>query len=55
LPVLLTSGYSQALVAADSQFDILRKPFEMSALEGAIDRVFEKMRGAAPLKRARAV
>jgi CheY-like chemotaxis protein len=44
LPVLLTSGYSEAALAADGQFDILRKPFEMSALERAIDRVVGKAR-----------
>jgi PAS domain S-box-containing protein len=36
LPVLLTSGYSDAAQAADGRFDILRKPFELTALERAI-------------------
>ena len=36
IPVLLTSGYSEAARAADGRFDILRKPFELSALERAI-------------------
>jgi PAS domain S-box-containing protein len=36
VPVLLTSGYSEAGQAADSRFDILRKPFELTALEDAI-------------------
>jgi CheY-like chemotaxis protein len=36
IPVLLTSGYSDAAQAADGQFEILRKPFELSALENAI-------------------
>ncbi len=36
LPVLLTSGYSDAAQAADGRFDILRKPFELAALERAI-------------------
>ena len=44
LPVLLTSGYSQAAMAADGHFDILRKPFEMSALENAIDQALDKVR-----------
>jgi DNA-binding NtrC family response regulator len=37
IPVLLTSGFSDAAQAADGRFDILRKPFELSALEHAID------------------
>jgi PAS domain S-box-containing protein len=37
IPVLLTSGYSDAAQAADGQFEILRKPFELSALERAIE------------------
>ena len=37
IPVLLTSGFSDAAQAADGRFDILRKPFELSALERAID------------------
>jgi PAS domain S-box-containing protein len=39
LPVLLTSGFSDAAKAADGRFDILRKPFEMSVLERAIQQV----------------
>jgi CheY-like chemotaxis protein len=41
LPVLLTSGFSDAAQAADGRFDILRKPFELSALERAIDIVLK--------------
>jgi len=37
IPVLLTSGFSDAARAADGRFDILRKPFELSALEQAIE------------------
>ena len=37
IPVLLTSGFSDAAQAADGRFDILRKPFELSALEHAIE------------------
>ena len=37
IPVLLTSGFSDAAEAADGRFDILRKPFELSALERAFD------------------
>jgi len=36
LPVLLTSGYSDVAQSADSRFDILRKPFDLAALERAI-------------------
>jgi CheY-like chemotaxis protein len=39
LPVLLTSGFSDAAQAADGRFDILRKPFELSLLERAIEQV----------------
>ena len=39
MPILLTSGFYDAAPAADSRFDILRKPFELSALERAIDQV----------------
>jgi PAS domain S-box-containing protein len=39
LPVLLTSGFSDAAQAADGRFDILRKPFEISVLEQAIEQV----------------
>ncbi len=37
VPVLLTSGFSDAARAADGRFDILRKPFELTALERAIE------------------
>jgi hypothetical protein len=36
--VLLTSGFSDAAQAADGRFNILRKPFELSALERAIEQ-----------------
>jgi DNA-binding NtrC family response regulator len=39
IPVLLTSGFSEAAQAADGRFDILRKPFELAALERAIEDV----------------
>lgn len=42
LPVLLTSGFSEAAQAADGRFDILRKPFELSALERAINIVLKR-------------
>jgi CheY-like chemotaxis protein len=38
-PVLLISGYSDALQAAEAEFAVLRKPFDLDALEQAIRRV----------------
>jgi PAS domain S-box-containing protein len=51
IPVLLTSGYSDAAQMADGRFDILRKPFELSALERAIEAVMGERRAK---RRARA-
>ena len=45
IPVLLTSGYSDAVQLADGRFNILRKPFEISTLEHAIDTVMNERRG----------
>ena len=45
LPVLLTSGFSDAAQAADGRFDILRKPFELSVLQRAIEEVIGDARG----------
>jgi CheY-like chemotaxis protein len=52
IPVLLTSGYSDAANLADGRFHILRKPFEFSALERAVEAVLNERRGR---RRARAV
>jgi DNA-binding NtrC family response regulator len=38
MPVLLTSGYSDVAQAADGRFEILGKPFELSALERTIEQ-----------------
>jgi PAS domain S-box-containing protein len=46
IPVLLASGFSDAAQAADGRFDILRKPFELSALERAIENVRSAQAGA---------
>ena len=46
MPVLLTSGYSDALQSADGRYDILRKPFEMGALERAIEQAIGRRRGS---------
>ena len=44
IPILLTSGYSDAAQMADGRFDILRKPFELSALERVVNRVLKRGR-----------
>ncbi len=44
LPVLLTSGYSDVAQTAASQFRILRKPFQLHALEKAIREALEHAR-----------
>jgi PAS domain S-box-containing protein len=36
IPILLTSGYNDAAQAAESDFTILRKPYDISALERAV-------------------
>ncbi len=48
IPVLLTSGFSDAARAADGRFDILRKPFELSALERAIETAMKTSGYAKP-------
>ena len=42
IPVLLTSGYSDVVQTAESQFAILRKPFQLPALEKAIREALEQ-------------
>ncbi len=39
LPILLTSGYSNAAEAAEKQFPLLRKPYQISALANAVGAV----------------
>ena len=41
IPVLLTSGYSDAVQTAGSQFPVLRKPFQLAALEKSIREALE--------------
>ncbi len=48
IPVLLTSGFSDAAQAADGRFDILRKPFELAALERAIEHAMNNGHGRRP-------
>jgi len=41
LPVLLTSGYSDAIQAAENRFAILRKPFQAATLEQALRKILQ--------------
>ena len=50
--MLLTSGFTDAAQAADGRFDILRKPFELSALERAIEQAIGNVSGERPKTRA---
>jgi hypothetical protein len=45
MPVLHTSGYSDVVQTAASQFRILRKPFQLSALEKSIREALEHAGG----------
>ena len=47
IPILLTSGYSDAAGAAEGHYDILHKPFELSALEHAIEMAIGSQRARA--------
>jgi PAS domain S-box-containing protein len=64
IPVLLTSGYSDVVQAAHARFTVLRKPFQLAALEKSLrealerggarddgDRVLQFPRGRAAAKR----
>ncbi len=42
MPVLLTTGYSEALQAGQGEFPVLRKPFEIPALERAVRRAMHR-------------
>jgi CheY-like chemotaxis protein len=42
IPVLLSSGYSDMVQAAESRFVILRKPFQLPALEKSIREALER-------------
>jgi CheY-like chemotaxis protein len=44
IPVLLTSGYSDVVQSAGSRFAILRKPFQLPALDKAIREALERGR-----------
>ena len=52
IPVLLTSGFSDAAQAVNGRFDILRKPFELAALAHAIDVVLNDGNEREPAARA---
>jgi len=45
IPVLLASGYSDVVQANESRFIILRKPFQLPALEKAMREVLERSSG----------
>jgi hypothetical protein len=47
IPILLTSGYSNAAEAAEQQFPLLRKPYQISALASALSGLREKSRSKA--------
>jgi PAS domain S-box-containing protein len=42
IPVVLTSGYNDVVQTAQARFSILRKPFQLSALEKAIREALER-------------
>jgi DNA-binding NtrC family response regulator len=42
IPVVLTSGYNDVVQSAQARFSILRKPFQLSALEKAIREALER-------------
>jgi PAS domain S-box-containing protein len=48
LPVVLTSGYADMVQAAEPQFVVLRKPFQLSALEKALGEVLQRHARATP-------
>ncbi|MGH6727467.1 MAG: MASE1 domain-containing protein [Pseudolabrys sp.] len=52
IPVLLTTGFSDAAQNADGRFDILRKPFELAALERAIEAAMTTGNGRAQSAKA---
>ena len=51
--VLLNTGYSDMAEAAETRFPILRKPFEVSALERAVREVLSDSGNLAKLRTAR--
>jgi CheY-like chemotaxis protein len=51
--ILLTTGYSDVVAAAETCFPVLRKPFEVSALERAVREVMAGAAGGAPRRAAR--
>jgi CheY-like chemotaxis protein len=42
IPVVLTSGYNDVVQSAQARFSILRKPFQLSALEKSIREALER-------------
>ena len=46
LPIILTTGYSEGLIAAGSQnFPVVRKPYRMETLAVAVDEALAMHRG----------
>ncbi len=48
LPVLLVTGFSQAIVETTQEFAVLRKPFELADLGRAARRLIASARSAKP-------
>lgn len=48
IPVLLTSAYSDVVQTAESRFAILRKPFQLAALEKSLREALERGGGERP-------
>ena len=45
LPIILTTGYSEAIIAAGSRdFPVVRKPYRMETLAGAVDEALARQR-----------
>jgi PAS domain S-box-containing protein len=50
LPVLLASGYSEEIVgAAGAEFEIVRKPYDLSGIDAALGRALEQVKARAPI------
>ncbi|MGA9581338.1 MAG: PAS domain S-box protein [Allosphingosinicella sp.] len=49
LPILLASGYSEEIVgAAGTEFEIVRKPYDLAGIEAALGRALEQAGGLTP-------
>jgi PAS domain S-box-containing protein len=52
VPILLMSGYSEALQAGEAEFAVLRKPFDLGTLEAAIQRAVQPGAQPSPVRAA---